>query len=130
MNEPKYQVGQKVEAQISNFSSSSFAPATITGVRYSYTVSFNVPNTSVLRDENQIRLPRPSEEEAWEKATMLIGIRSRKKGEYCCLDGQEKLDFDRETRHQVYGILGSAGIKIEPEVKADVRRLIGVADSM
>lgn len=129
MNEPKYQVGQEVEATYR--SSLVHESAIVKGVRLVYRIEFtSLPGITVDRDEDQIHERRPSPEEAWEKATMLIGIRSREKGEYCCMDGQEKLDFDKYTRHQVYQILGSASIRITDEVKRDVRRLIGVADGM
>jgi hypothetical protein len=133
MNDPKFEVGQQVEATWHGlFTAPDYKPAHITGSKYVYTVKFNdQPEAgSYQRDEDQIRLPRPSVEEAWEKATMLIGIRAHEKGEYCCLDHPEKLVFDKETRHQVYQILGSATIRITDEVKADVRRLIGIADDM
>lgn len=133
MNEPKYQVGQEVEAEYT--SNVGFVPAAISSVeaRYIYHLRFTdrIAAPGIYeRNEGQIRLPRPSEEEAWEKATMLIGKRGYERYEYCCLNGEEVEDWHRETRHQVYQILGAAKITITDEVKRDVRRLVQVADSL
>lgn len=131
MQEPKYQVGQEVEAIFNGYV--EYKPATIVGVAYEYTVQFDFDgyhnHGTAQRTEDQVRLPRPSEDEAWEKATMLIGKRNYIRGTTNYINPFNAA-FDRETRHQVYQILGSAGIKITDEVKQDVRRLIGIADSM
>lgn len=128
MNDPKYQVGQEVEVDTPW---DGWMSGSIKEAKLFYIVEIKgEPGSSYRFVEGNIRLPRPSEEEAWEKATMLIGKRGYERYEYCCLNGSEVGDWHRETRHQVYQILGSAGIKITDEVKADVRRLIGVADSL
>lgn len=127
MNEPKHHAGDAVVAELDRVN--GYKPARIVGTKVVYLIVFDGYAATHERTEDKIR-ERIGPEEAWEKATMLIGIRSNEKGKYCCLDGQEKSDFDKETRHQVYQLLGSASIRITEEVKTDVRRLIGIADGM
>lgn len=130
MNEPKYQVGQKVDALWSH--TVGYLPGRVESVTatYRYGVVFPIRGHFVSSlTEDQIRLPRPSPEEAWEKAVMLIGLRaSEKRGRLLVLEGI--VAWNTETRHQCYQILGSAGIKITDEVKRDVRRLTTIADSL
>lgn len=129
--QPKFEVGQEVEAQWNSFSS-DYIPATITNIKVAYTVRFNKEGFTghYQRGEDEIRLPKPSPEQAWEKAIMVIGARGAAQANYCCLDGDEVEDFNRETRHQAYQILGAASIRITDEVKRDVRRLIGIANDL
>lgn len=130
MEQPKFQVGQQVEAFWSNLI--GYLPANVTKIEAHYTYTVQYPTRSNATDElteNQIRPPRPTEEEAWEKATMLIGQRAYIKGKPITVYPFNE-NFNRETRHQVYQLLGSAGIKITDEVKADVRRLIEVSDTL
>ena len=80
MENPRYAIGQEVEALVSGFQA-DYAPATIKKIKYQYTVTFtDTCYANAQRTEDQIRPPRPSEEEAWEKATMLIGKRNYIRG--------------------------------------------------
>lgn len=120
--EPKFEQNQSVEAE--ELYSGDYRPAVVKRAHITYTVVFTDSGKSAERAEDQIRLPRPTEEEAWEKAAMVIGRRGYLRLDYCCMNSSEAEDFDRETRHQVYKILVTAGVKFTDEVKNRVRKLI------
>lgn len=127
MNDPKYQPGQEVEAMWNGWG--AYENAVVKTVIHMYIVEFpNHGNVTLNVYESQVRLPAPPQEEAWEKATMLIAFRAAERRGWNYTSGAID-EFNKETRHQVYQTLGSAGIKITAEVKSDVRRLIQVADS-
>lgn len=67
--------------------------------------------------------PKLTKEEAWIDVTLLVGKRSRSPLTWA------SEAWKRETRHQCYVILGSAGVKMEDDVKERVRKLIARADS-
>lgn len=128
MSDPKFQAGQQVEAYYN--SSVGYVPGVVQTVetKHTYHVRVTHPVVTIYAVfEDEIREPKPTPEQAWEKVGLLIGHRAYSKSEVAYWEEDK---HDRETRHQCYQILGAAQVKITDEVKDKVRRLIELADNM
>lgn len=139
VSRPKFKVGDRVKFGFGNM-------GTIKEVHTHHTYTIEAPQTLstgaplvlYTRDELYLVDAPLTPEEAWDKAAILVGkresawnhsymtTRAMFRGDENAIN-KARVDHDKETRHQVYVILGSAHIKIGENsgpVKTRVRSLI------